>query len=59
MKHTLPLLAALLAPLTPLFAEGAPFRPEPGKFPPLPSSPTVWFVIMVLQPIFGIFRSEP
>ena len=35
MKHTLPLLAALLALLTPLFAEGAPFRPEPGKFPPL------------------------
>ena len=35
MKHTLPLLAALLAPVTPLFAEDAPFRPEPGKFPPL------------------------
>ena len=35
MKHTLPLLTALLAPVTPLFAEDAPFRPEPGKFPPL------------------------
>ena len=35
MKHTLPLLAALLAPVTSLFAEDAPFRPEPGKFPSL------------------------
>ena len=35
MKHTLPLLAAFVALLTPLFAEDSPFRPEPGKFPPL------------------------
>jgi len=35
MKHTLPLLAALLAPVTSLFAEDASFRPEPGKFPSL------------------------